>query len=244
MERKYKRELNHTYLILELPVIYEEDYQMKMMQANKIEGLLSIAGQGVDGKSQYFYEISGKISMRALYEKAEIQREELESFLMQFRRIANEVQRYLLDVNRILLDPEYIFCEGGQYFFCYLPTNEEDMCLSFHSLTEYFVSRASHKDQDGFLLACELHKATMEENYSLEKIIENLRTAKKKPIVYVKEETVQAPFEDDWIDYEETGGQVFKESSEKWRKIRKKRKQKRDDKWGLWDTTSLSNMGK
>ena len=54
METKYKRGLDHTYLILELPILYEEDYQMKMMQTNRIEGLLSTAGQGIDGKSQYF----------------------------------------------------------------------------------------------------------------------------------------------------------------------------------------------
>ena len=72
METKYKRGLDHTYLILELPILYEEDYQMKMMQANQIEGLLPAAGQGMDGKSQYFYEISGKVSLRSMYEKAEI----------------------------------------------------------------------------------------------------------------------------------------------------------------------------
>lgn len=244
MEKKYKRDLNHTYLILELPGLYEEDYQMKMMQANQIEGLLSIAGQGVDGQSQYFYEISGKVSMRALYEKAEMQKEELEMFLTQFMRMANEVQRYLLDVNKILLEPEYIFWEEGQYFFCYLPERDVDLCQAFHGLTEYFVSRISHKDQEGFLLACELHKATMEENYNLEKIIEKQRTKEEKKVVYVKEETLQTPYEDDWIDYQESGGQMLRETSEKWKKIRKKRKQNKDGKWGFWDTTSLSNRGK
>ncbi len=171
METKYKRGLDHTYLILELPLLYEEDYQMKMMQANRIEGLLAAAGQGVDGKSQYFYEISGKTSLRSLYEKLEISGDELETLLSQILRTVHNVRKYLLDAGKILLDPEYIFFEDGKYEFCYLPVKETDLCKEFHKLTEYFVSRVSHRDKKGIRIAYQLHKATMEENYNLEKML-------------------------------------------------------------------------
>ena len=40
------RDWNHMYFILERPEFYEEDYQMRMLQENKIEGLLQVSGQG------------------------------------------------------------------------------------------------------------------------------------------------------------------------------------------------------
>lgn len=224
METRYKRDFNHTYLILELPVLYEEDYQIKMIQANQIEGLLPISGQGVDGRSQYFYEISEKTSLRSVYDKTELEKAELERFLTQFAAVLNQVQRYLLDMNRILLEPEYIFVEKEKYYFCYLPAQEAELCQEFHHLTEYFVSKISHKDSKGILLAYELHKKTMEENYNLEKIIERLNQPETLN-VYEMEENIEEPYENDWIDYQEEAVHVLRENTMKWGR----------KKWGEWD---------
>lgn len=220
METKYKRGLNHTYLILELPVLYEEDYQMKMLQANRIDGILPLTGQGVDGRSQYFYEISEKTSFKSIYEKKELGKEELESFLTQFLAVLNQIQRYLLDMNRILLEPEYIFVANEKYYFCYLPTQDTELCQEFHRLTEYFVSKINHKDPQGILLAYGLHKETMEENYNLEKIIDRLRQPEEEP-----EPEQEETYEDDWIDYQEEAVHVLREPSMKWGY----------KKWGEWD---------
>ena len=63
--------------------IYHEDYQMKMLLMNEIEGLLAVKGRGIDNTSFYDYNVSGKISMQALYEKNKISGEDLKSFLRQ-----------------------------------------------------------------------------------------------------------------------------------------------------------------
>lgn len=52
--------------------IYEEDYQMRMLEANDIEGILKVRGRGMNGNSCYDYDVSGKISMKALYERNEV----------------------------------------------------------------------------------------------------------------------------------------------------------------------------
>lgn len=234
METRYKRDLNHTYLILELPVLYEEDYQMKMLQANAIEGFLPVSGQGMEGKSQYFYEISEKTSLKSIYEKAEIGKEELERFLTQFLQVLNQAQRYLLDINRILLEPEYIFYENETYYFCYLPVQEAELCKEFHRLTEYFVSKISHREQEGILLAYGIHKETMEENYNLEKIVERLRQEEKKEFTYTQPECVAEEYEDDWIDYQEMSGEIVRETPVKWKKIKSRWKKKTEEKWGEW----------
>ena len=33
--------------------LYKEDYQMKMLKANSLEGLLKVAGRGINGSSYY-----------------------------------------------------------------------------------------------------------------------------------------------------------------------------------------------
>lgn len=227
METKYKRGLDHTYLILELPILYEEDYQMKMMQANQIEGLLPAAGQGMDGKSQYFYEVSGKVSLRSMYEKAEITEAELRDLLLQFWKTVNAIRKYMLDAGKLLLDPEYIFYEEESYYFCYLPMKEADLCKEFHKLTEYFVSRIDHKEQEGIHLAYELHKATMEENYNLEKILEKVEKKEEKKTTYEIPETIITDMDYEQEEYDSVQNSVFRETPFHWKK-------RKGGKWGDW----------
>ena len=47
MNTKYEKELNRICLHIHVPEIYEEDYQMPMLRANKIPGILGEdAGKG------------------------------------------------------------------------------------------------------------------------------------------------------------------------------------------------------
>lgn len=60
MKERYERDLYHSWMILEVEQVYEEDYQMKMLMDNEIPELLEVMGQGMDEKSIYRYRISGK----------------------------------------------------------------------------------------------------------------------------------------------------------------------------------------
>ena len=76
----------------------------------------------------------------------------------------------------LLLEPEYVFCRKQKYFFCYLPGGKQELCESFHRMTEYFVEKLDYEDEKGITLAYELHKATLEENYDLDAIMQEYRT--------------------------------------------------------------------
>ena len=55
-------------ITIEESVPYTEDYQNKMLEENQVEGLLEMHGRGMDDKGCYDYDVSGKLSMKALYE--------------------------------------------------------------------------------------------------------------------------------------------------------------------------------
>lgn len=54
MNTKYEKELNRICLHIHVPEIYEEDYQMPMLRANKIPGILEVNGCGIDGESPVY----------------------------------------------------------------------------------------------------------------------------------------------------------------------------------------------
>lgn len=158
-------------ITIEESVPYTEDYQNKMLEENQVEGLLEMNGRGMDDKSCYDYDVSGKVSMKALYEKHTMSGEEIKILLKSILRVVKEVERHLLDVNCILMDPEYIFYMEEKYYFCYYPPGGKSLWEGFHHLSEYLVKCADYQDKECVQIVFLLHKETMKENYSLEQII-------------------------------------------------------------------------
>ncbi len=231
------------------PVVYQEDYQMRMLMANEIPGLLSIRGRGEDGSSCYDYDVSGKISMQALYERSKMSRQDLRQFLTQLRAVLKEVEQYLLHAEALLMEPEYLFYEEGTFWFCYYPPAGRDFWKEFHGLSEYLVKRADYQDQDCAKMIMYLHKETMKENYSLEKVIEGCLAIGEEPL----KETDGSPkpedplsagdqgeagrkiTEPDWSAMQEEGDSIMKETDHLWTPMKRFLNRKKKQKWGDWD---------
>lgn len=172
----YKNDLKRAYMILDCEGENREDYQIIMLKENDIPKIVKTDVRYVDNRSQYYYDISGKTSFKMFHEKTSLKLEDMRALVNDLLEAICIVQKYMLDGNCILLEPEYIFCENGAYFFCYYPFSKQDIREAFHRLTEFFVREVNYKDEEGVRFAYTLHKATMEENYSIEEIMKRFLT--------------------------------------------------------------------
>ncbi len=171
MKAGYEKGLNRVSLHIDLPYLYEEDFQMFMLRENNVSGLLEISGCGMNGKSRYSFVVTGKVSMKAMFESAPIQKEIMETFVHHLMEMVKELRRYMLNPDSLLLYPEFVFYANNRWSFCYLPGRRKPLCEGFHIITEYFVKRLDYKETEAIMLAYELHKATLQDNYDLEKIM-------------------------------------------------------------------------
>ena len=179
MKTYYKNDLKKAYLILEGEEGEQEDYQTLMLRENDIQGILKLDVRYVDNQTQYHYDISGKTSFKTLYEKMHLTYEDMKRLVENLLQTIQLLRKYMLDSNQILLEPEYIFCDANGFYFCYYPICRQDAKDMFHQLTEFFVKEVSYKDEEGVHFAYTLHKMTMEENYSMEEIMEVLLPQEK-----------------------------------------------------------------
>ena len=193
MKTYYRNNLKQAYLILESEEEEAQDYQLAMLRENHIPGILDTSLRYVDGATQYCYDISGKTSILALHEKAPLGYEEIRDLSEALVQAVRELQRYMLPAEHLLLSPEYIFMEKGAYFFCFYPPDEEELKDKFHKLTEYFVREVDYKDEEGVRLAYTFHKATMEENYTIEQILEEFEKENLDIKVLDYTEQIEAP---------------------------------------------------
>lgn len=244
--------------------IYQEDYQIRMIQDNEVKGLLNVKGRGADEKSCYDYDVSGKTSLKAMFEKNEISAEDIRILLKNLMTVIEEAEKYLLDIHRILMEPEYIYYEDGSYYFCYYPPGHKNLWEAFHTLTEYFVKHADYKDKACVQMVFLLHKETMKENYSLEKIVtaclgqENYREGDakaRKEEEYGKKEEMEEMEEykngeyggeygndrgydrgeHDWIAEQEMGSSILKETENMWTPVKRLFNRHKKPRWGDWD---------
>lgn len=173
----FKRDMTHNYMVPETQeVLSGSDYQIHMLMENRIGGLLPCCLKKINGKSRYFYDITSRQSMENIYEKERIGEQEIRMLLKGLYRALKEVKRYLLEENKVLLDPQMIYMdvETKEPLFCYLPVYEGDILTSFGKFTEYILRHLDESDPQAVLLGYEIYRCAREENYSLEKLLKKI----------------------------------------------------------------------
>ena len=111
-----------------------------------------------------------------------------------------------------------------------------DFWEEFHCLTEYFVKKADYEDKECVKITFLLHKETMEENYSLEKLVDECLKVEEK-----KEEEPEVPVisydttEHDWIQEQERVSSILKETDNMWAPVKRFLHKHKKTKWGSWD---------
>lgn len=229
MNINFKSDLNQTYLIVEGEELVAEDYQLQMLYENEIPGVLKTEGRFINGGLQYYYDISGMTSLAQNYEHEKLGYEEIFKIVESLSQVLRNLKRYMLNGEKLLLEPEYIFRKNNEIFFCYYPQNQQEMKSSFHKLTEYFVRQVDYRDERGVHLAYLLHKATMEEYYSVDQIMKEFVS---------EEEEAQKEKESQIVTYESSVApdesySMVNEKKNSWLSIEKIRDVLKTKKWKL-----------
>lgn len=228
-----RNELNYSNLILESEMQCGESYQLEMIKENDIRGVLKVIECGKDSGSQYIYDVSGKISLQRKYEKLIWDKGTIRDFLQQFMNVITELNHYMLDVNCILLEPQFIFCSGDSYYFCYYPAQQKYLSQSFHEFTEYLVKAIDYSDYQSVIFVCDLHKESMEEQYSLEALIEEYtKPGILQPEYMGQNNFMESEVEENQAKEEKLAYGVEEKGSEHYRKNRKRSRGKREDDLG------------
>lgn len=248
MQGVIRNELNYSELVVESTEPYSEDYQVKMIRENSITGLLKMAVCNKDNCGQYIYDVSGMTTLQREVEKIPWDGTTIRAFLEQLLYMISRANNYMLDINCIVLNPQYIFCKEEQYYFCYYPVLKKSLAQSFHELTEFWVKSIDYSDYPTVVLACGLHKESMEEYYNLEELIETYtEQLVRQPELLrdastwnVTEEREQLQSENTlWKTEEEYNSNVEKPGKVKdilrESPIGKYWEQKKKERWGEWD---------
>lgn len=177
MQVSYKRDMNHNYLILEPEEqIYGNEYQIRMLSINDIRGLLKCNMKKMDGNVYFYYEVTSRQSLERIFEKSTMTTDDIKILLLGMKSSIENVAAYLLEPDRVLLDPAYIYMdiETKEPCLCYLPSYKGTITNSFKELAEFILKRLDHNDPGAVALGYDIYRQTTEENFSIEQIIQSV----------------------------------------------------------------------
>jgi len=149
-----------------------DGYTMRMISGNKIPGLLGVQEKWLDGVSMFYYDITSKQPLSRLAERRKMTGFEIRMLLSDLILVLRQMERFLLDEQRICLRPEYIYIEPETYHgnFCIIPGYCSDFPKEFLDFAQYILDHADHSDGEAVILAFSVFRESRKENFGVEDI--------------------------------------------------------------------------
>ena len=174
----YQHEANYNYLVIEGIREQYSSFSDKMIQENTVPGLLPCQFRFIDGKTYFYYKINSMQSIAQIFDRRKINYEELSKILSEMEKNWRDIENYLIDQEKILLSPEYIFTDFDleKIYFCYYSDYEEKR--NYEKLAAFLVDHIDYQDTGAVELAYGFHGQILEKNSSFTEIVRKLLTKK------------------------------------------------------------------
>ena len=177
MKAERQKELERNWLVVkgEEP-LQAESYQIRMLTGNMIPSILKVRLRHLDGESFLCYDITLRHSMEEEYRDALIPAGQIRMILESCLRAAEEMQEYLLDIDRLILKPEYIFTAVGEkrLYFCCAPDEKKEFRVQLAELMEYLLPKLDHGDPEAVAVGYRAYRCMMEDRFSMEMLRKSL----------------------------------------------------------------------
>lgn len=213
MNVEYKRENHKSYLVLKDQNIEKqmekEDkegyYGVKMLCDNPIKGLLPLSLHVFNGEKELYYDISTRQPLNVLYEKKEMKKEDLERLFSGMKEALRNLEEYLLDTERLVIKPEYIYIHSADESINLLfdPCERGEFEKEVYDFAEYLLERINNEDEQAVVYAYGFYRYIKEEQGDLSEALERLLGEKE---IIQDEAATESPgeesrdFGDKWND--------------------------------------------
>lgn len=184
MQAEYRREMNHSYLVLKADgEVNLQRYEIKMLLHNQPPGLLPLTVRYIDGEPLFYYEVTSRQSIFVLYEAKKFEKADLEQIFRAAADIMEELEKYLLNVETILFDPKYIYMdtERQHLYFCCFPAGRDEEQKRISELTQYILPKIDHKDAEAVVLGYGVYRESVEAGTGADEIRRELRKVSREP---------------------------------------------------------------
>lgn len=168
-EAVYKRELNHSYMVLACSgEELAERYDYRIMMHNRIGRLLPCSLRQMDGEDFLYYEISSKQPLERLYEGGKLKAADLAYIIREIAAVQTDLGEYMLDESGLLLEEGMIFAdvETRELYFAFYPGSRSAES-QYGGLADFFLGHTDHGQEQAVNLAYEFYRMSKADYFVL-----------------------------------------------------------------------------
>ncbi len=168
MEVSYRKDACNSYMIITGSQTPETDDEERMLSNQQSSVLLPFHVQQLNGKKDYYYDITGRLDFRSYIEKRQADSMTIGLIIDFLIKLYHTIDEYLLDPGGILLDMAYIYLDmdGKQLYAAYVPGMKGNFDEQLQRMASDLLENTDHRDKDGVLLVYDLYKAVRREDFS------------------------------------------------------------------------------
>ena len=160
MEGEYRSTMQKKELFLwEEHVSSEAGYYIKMLQYNRIPGVLPFTEEQTEGRQGYRYEIGTRCALTEYREYDRMNHVQIEKLVRGIIEVIERGREYLIHEGDFVLRPEYIFLapDSERVHLCCYPLPGDELRQQFAGLFEYLLSHIDYQDFVAVRMAYELY---------------------------------------------------------------------------------------
>jgi len=174
--------MNRNYMVVLSEQGLNETYTMRMLSGNRIPGLLAFQEKWLDGVPLFYYDITSKQPLNRLIERRKMTGAEIHTLVSDLILVLRQMERFLLDEQRICLKSEYVYIdpETGHGCFCLIPGYQSDFTRAFFDFAQYILENVNHSDGEAVVLAFSIFRESQKENFGVDDIERCLGREQKK----------------------------------------------------------------
>ena len=173
MKTEYLRTASNSYMIIREAEYLFEPYELQMVLQNKIEHLLPMQIIIADGKTEYWYDVTGLQTLQQNMGLQAVNGTLIRRIMEELCGLKTELEEYFLQDTDIDYAPGMIFQSrsGQEIKFCYIPGYGTEHSGGIKGLLEKILQHLDHSDADAVRIAyglydrCEKNDLTLADYY-------------------------------------------------------------------------------
>ena len=174
MEKRIERDISGNYIVLECTEI---NYKIRMLESNRIQGLLPLRVQEENGKKKLYYDISSQICLNDVIAARSLSAADIRTMVYAISRILANAKEHLLSASDLVLAHGMVYVKTPKMepSICCVPGYNGDFAAEFSGFLRELLGAVDQRDKDAVVLTYSLYQASLNENYVMEDILTILR---------------------------------------------------------------------
>lgn len=170
----------------------ENAFWYKMLEQNRIQGMLDISVRVIDNQRQYCYDVTGLQPLQSYGEEHLLGYSQLKKILEGIAETIGRASEFLLSENGYLVSAEQIFIDGScNVWLGYFETQEETLEEQLKVFAEYMLGIVDHQDRKAGEFAYRFYDKMMENAslHDLQRFLEKYQNGlqRQKPLLQSRE---------------------------------------------------------